>query len=159
MEYIKTFENFISNISEDHVKGREGYYDFIYNNAADIGYPELENMELLISIDTIVLKAIYNMIEELQELNGSVEESSDLFLNENSSHEGWLVIGFDSKTKQAEILSIPLIKREAIRFLQNFEVQMSKMAKSMKKYNKLKIVHASEVLESLDLEGIIYNIK
>ena len=80
----------------------------------------------------------------IKNYNEFVSESK---INENDSHEGWLVIGFDTKTKEAEILSIPLIKKEAIRFLQNFEVQMSKMSDKLRKYSKLKLAHASEVFE------------
>ena len=68
-------------------------------------------------------------------------------LNEESKHEGWIVVGFDKKTRKAEILSIPLIRKEATRFLQSFESTMLKMAEKLRKYSKLKIVHASEVFE------------
>ena len=80
------------------------------------------------------------------------------FLLEKSGHEGWLVIGFDKKSKKAEILSIPLIKREAQRFMNNFEDQMSKLSKKMQKYAKLKLMHASEVFESIDFEGEAYSV-
>lgn len=80
----------------------------------------------------------------IKNYNDFVSESK---INEDSQHEGWLVVGFDTQSKEVEILSIPLIKKEAIRFLQNFEVQMSKMSDKLKKYTKLKIVHASEVFE------------
>lgn len=89
--------------------------------------------------------------------NDFVNESK---MNESSDHEGWLVIGFDSKTKEAEILSIPLIRKEAVRFLQNFETQMSKMSDKLKKYTKLKLVHASEVFEgsAFEYEGETYTV-
>jgi len=99
-----------------------------------------------------------NFAEFLAE-NNNDSKYSDLFLSESSEHEGWLVVGFDTDTKQAEVLSIPLLKKEAIRFLQNFEVQMSKLADSMKKYTKLKLVHASEVFESIELDGESYTVE
>lgn len=68
-------------------------------------------------------------------------------LNEESRHEGWIVVGFDKKTRKAEILSIPLIRKEAVRFLQSFENTMHKMAEKLRKYSKFKIVHASDVFE------------
>ena len=85
---------------------------------------------------------------------------SESRLNEKSDHEGWLVIGFDKNTKEAEILSIPLIRKEAVRFLQNFESQMSKMAEKFRQYTKLKLVHASEVFEGrvFEHEGETYTV-
>lgn len=79
-----------------------------------------------------------------------LESFSDYVENKGNinEHEGWLVVGFDKKTRKAEILSIPLIRKEAVRFLQNFEAQLSKMANKFQKYTKLDIVHASEVFES-----------
>jgi hypothetical protein len=93
----------------------------------------------------------------IKNYNEFVSESK---INESDSHEGWLVIGFDTKTKEAEILSIPLIKKEAIRFLQNFEVQMSKMSDKLRKYSKLKLAHASEVFEGsvFEHEGDAYTV-
>ena len=88
--------------------------------------------------------------------NNSNDFDSDIFLSEKTDHDGWLVIGFDKDSKKAEVLSIPLIRKEAVRFLQNFEAQMGKLADGMKKYTKLKLTHASEVFESIELEGDVY---
>lgn len=79
-----------------------------------------------------------------------LESFSDYVDNKNNinEHEGWVVVGYDKKTRRAEILSIPLIRKEAVRFLQNFESQLSKMADKFQKYTKLDIKHASEVFES-----------
>ena len=85
-------------------------------------------------------------------------KSNSMFLSEQSDHEGWLVVGFDKDTKKAEVLSIPLLRKEAVRFLQSFESQMGKLADHMKKYTKLKLAHASEVFESIELEGDEYSI-
>jgi hypothetical protein len=83
-------------------------------------------------------------------------ESSGMFLSEKTDHEGWLVVGFDKDTKKAEVLSIPLLRKEAVRFLQSFESQMGKLADHMKKYTKLKLAHASEVFESMEFDGDTY---
>jgi hypothetical protein len=103
------------------------------------------------------MKFFKNYREFLYENNNS--PSKDIFLNEKSDHEGWLVVGYDKKTRKAEILSIPLIRKEAVRFLQNFEAQLSKMADKFKIYSKLDIVHASEVFEHNLLINESKNIK
>ena len=103
------------------------------------------------------MKFFKNYREFLYENNNS--PSKDIFLNEKSDHEGWLVVGYDKKTRKAEILSIPLIRQEAVRFLQNFEAQLSKMADKFKIYSKLDIVHASEVFEHNLLINESKNIK
>lgn len=89
-----------------------------------------------------------------------LESFSDYVDNKNNinEHEGWVVVGYDKKTRRAEILSIPLIKKEAVRFLQNFESQLSKMADKFQKYTKLDIKHASEVFEGNIEEDINENI-
>lgn len=88
-----------------------------------------------------------------------LESFSDYVDNKNNinEHEGWVVVGFDKKTRKAEILSIPLIRKEAVRFLQNFEAQLSKMANKFQKYTKLDIKHTSEVFESNIEEDINEN--
>ena len=160
MTFRKSFGEFLSEnktINEDHLEGRQQWYDYIYKNAHAAGYPDLSNMELLISLEDIALENMYKMVEFILQ-NNDVRESAEIFLSEKSDHEGWFVIGFDKDSKKAEILSIPLIKKEAIRFLQSFEVQMGKLSDNMKKYTKLKLAHASDVFETISFDGIEYEI-